>query len=181
MGAEMAYDERKFTELLLYVAKRLEDDPEGGAVKVNKALWWAETACVRMYGRPITGAKYQKLKHGPAPRALLPVRNGLIERGEAALAEGWYRGYRQDRLVPKREPDLSVLSKEEIEIADQVIETIRGRTAAELSAESHTEMGWRIVAVGENIPMSTAYLADDVTVTPAMTEHAKRLAERLGL
>lgn len=36
------YDEQKFTEALLYVAKALEDDPAGGAVKINKALFNAD-------------------------------------------------------------------------------------------------------------------------------------------
>lgn len=179
MGRE-TYDERKFTELLLYVASKLTDDPEGGAVKLNKALWWAETAHVRMYGRSISGARYQKLQQGPAPRRLLPVREGLVERGEAVLREGWYRGYRQHRLIPQRPADVSVLSAEELEIVDQVLEAIRGKTAGELSSESHTEMGWKMVDVGEDIPMSSAYLADEVVVTPAMREHARAIANRLG-
>jgi hypothetical protein len=35
MEAAMEYDEREFAELLLYAAGRLEDDPAGGAVKLN--------------------------------------------------------------------------------------------------------------------------------------------------
>jgi hypothetical protein len=59
MAADQSYDEAKFTELLLYVARHLHDDPEGGAIKLNKALWWAECASMRMYGRSISGAEYQ--------------------------------------------------------------------------------------------------------------------------
>jgi len=177
MPAE-AYDEKKFTELVLYVASKLEGDPEGGAVKLNKALWWAETAHLRMHGRSISGARYQKLPQGPAPRRLLPVRAVLVQAGEAELQQGWYRGYRQDRLIPRRPADLSVLTAEELEIVDQVLETIRGKTAAELSAMSHDEMGWKMVDIGEDIPLSSAYLADDVVVTPAMRDRARVIAAR---
>ena len=181
MAADLKYDEAKFTELLLYVAQQLADDPEGGAIKVNKALWWAECAHMRMYGRSISGAKYQKLRQGPAPRPLLPVRAALIDRGDADLEDGWYMGYPQHRLVPKRPPNMAVLSAEEQEIADQVIEAIKGKNAAQLSAQSHEEMGWKMVAFGETIPLSTAYLGEDTAVTPRMQDRARRLAERLGL
>lgn len=75
-----SYDERKFTELLLYVASRLEADRAGGAVKLDKVLFFADFAHVRRHGVPITGADYQKLEHGPAARRLLPVRNSLVAR-----------------------------------------------------------------------------------------------------
>lgn len=179
MATDERYDERKFTELVLYVADKLRDDPEGGAVKLNKALWWAETAHVRMHGRSITGARFQKLQQGPAPRRLLPVRTALVEKDEVVLEDAWYRGYRQHRLIPKRPADVSLFTDEELEIADQVIATIRGKTAAELSAMSHDEMGWKIVDFGDDIPISSAYLADEVVVTPAVRMRARAIAERL--
>ena len=155
------------------------NDPEGGAVKLNKALWWAETAHVRMHDRSITGARFQKLQQGPAPRRLLPVRTALVENDEAILEDAWYRGYRQHRLIPKRQPDVSLFTKEELEITDQVIATIRGKTAAELSAMSHDEMGWKMVELGDDIPISSAYLADEVVVTPAMRTRARAIVDRL--
>ena len=36
------YDERKFTELILFVAERLRKDFSGGATKLNKVLFFAE-------------------------------------------------------------------------------------------------------------------------------------------
>jgi hypothetical protein len=181
MAADLTYDEAKFTELLLYVAEQLVDDPEGGAIKANKALWWAECAHMRMYGRPISGAEYQKLRQGPAPRRLLPVRSALIDRGDAVLEDSWYMGYRQHRLVPRRPPNMTLLSVEEVEIVDQVIKAIIGKNGSQLSTESHQEMGWKMVGYGETIPMSAAYLAESTAVTPRMQEHARGLAERLGI
>ena len=36
------YDERKFTELLVYVASRLQGDQSGGAIKFNKIRFFAD-------------------------------------------------------------------------------------------------------------------------------------------
>ncbi len=61
------YDEGKFTEAVLYVAKRLEQDPAGGAMKLNKVLFHADFGHMRAHGRTITGATYQKLRSAPPP------------------------------------------------------------------------------------------------------------------
>ena len=90
-------------------------------------------------------------------------------------------GYRQDRLIARRAPDLTRLTPEEKELVDQVIQALKGRNAAELSAASHQEMGWRMVDFGETIPIESAYLARSTIITPEMSEHARELAVRHGL
>ncbi len=104
------YDERKFTELLVHVAGRLQSDRSGGATKLDKVIFFADFAHVRRTGSPITGATYQKLEHGPAARRLRPVRDELISKGEAELREEEFLGYQQHRLVPRREADLTVFT-----------------------------------------------------------------------
>jgi len=101
------YDEERFVEIVLYVAKRMEADPAGGATKLNKVLYFADFAHQRGHGRPITWAEYQRLERGPAPRRIVAVRNKLVERGDAALRSDTYHGYCQDRMVPLREPQVS--------------------------------------------------------------------------
>ena len=78
---DMAYSERKFTELVLSVADRLRTDRAGGATKVNKVVFFAEFTHLRRHRSVISGCEFQKLAHGPAPRQLLPVRQRLIEAG----------------------------------------------------------------------------------------------------
>jgi hypothetical protein len=171
-------DERKLGELILYVAKRLLEDPRGGAIKMNKILFAAEYAAVRTYGSPITGVPYQKLKLGPAPRRLLPVRDALIADGSAELRNDWYMGKRLDRVVPLRDPDMDAFRDEEIKIVDQAIESLWDKNGMEASDESHREMGWRMTELGETIPYEAAFLAPSFEVTESMAKHAQELAER---
>ena len=56
---EVTYDERKLTELIVYVADRLADDRAGGSTKLNKVLFFADFAHVRQHGTPITGVSTQ--------------------------------------------------------------------------------------------------------------------------
>jgi antitoxin SocA-like protein len=172
------YDEGKFAEALLYVASKLLDDPAGGAVKINKALFNADFGHMRAHGRPITGADYQKLPYGPAPRRLLPVRSALIEAGDAALREEVYLGRTVKRLVPLRSPDVSSLAATEREMLDQAIDVERRRSGAESTAASHSEPGWQIVDQNESIPYESAFLRQPVVTDRVRQRVAELAAER---
>lgn len=177
----LAYDEAKFADLVLYVAHRLADDPTGGATKLNKVLYFAEFGHMRAHGRPITGAEFQRLPNGPAPRRLVPVRRRLIEEGRARLdEEAAYLGYTQHRLVVDAPPDLeATFSASERQSIDQAISALWGRSAGDVSRLSHDELGWQMVDEGDVIPYESAYLRPPRT-TGAIREHAKRLAAALG-
>lgn len=62
------FDESKFKELVLYIATNTSRDPTVGAVELNKILYYSDFIAYKRLGRPITGAAYQKLSEGPAPR-----------------------------------------------------------------------------------------------------------------
>jgi hypothetical protein len=111
----------------------------------------------------------------------VPVRERFIAAGDAELHDGWYMRYRQVRLVARREPNLALISAEEKELVDQVIDALKGKNAAELNAESHEEMGWWMVDFGDTIPIESAYLAKSSPITPTIRDHARDLAARHGL
>jgi hypothetical protein len=176
MEAAMDYDEHKFAELLLYAADRLADDPAGGAVKLNKVLFFAEFAHMRRHGHPITGAEYQKLKWGPAPWRLLPLRQRLLDGGTARMHDETYQGFVQERLVPLREPDLSLFTPDELAAVDQVVGELYGMSATDASLMSHDEVGWQMVEERETIPYEAAFLRRSVR-TDTVRRHGAHLAE----
>lgn len=173
---EFDYDEGKFTEALLYVAKRLEEDPAGGAIKLNKVLFHADFGHMRAHGRPITGAVYQKLEWGPAPRKLKPVRSRLIESGEAEIRQDDFLGKTLERLMVLRQPNEAVFSHSEKRSLDQAIELVLGRTGTEVSEASHEEPGWRMVDEKESIPYETAFLR-----WPVVTDSVRRRVAELAV
>jgi hypothetical protein len=80
---------KKLKELILYISQKCASDPNFGAIKLNKILYFSDFASFAHYGEPITGAEYQKLEQGPAPRRMVPVRNEMQRSGWkiAALKE----------------------------------------------------------------------------------------------
>ncbi len=168
-------DDEKLAELLLCLADRLADQPAAGSTKLNKLMFFSEFAHVREHGRPITGAEYQRLAHGPAPRRLVPIRDRLLEAGDAELRDEVFVGRVQERLVPRRTPDLSRFTETELATINEVVDQLGKRTETELSDLSHREPAWNLVAEGETIPYETAFLRPG----PAGPRvHARDLAAR---
>jgi len=80
-------NEKKFQELMLYIASRSADDQKFGATKLNKILFYADFQAYLSLGKSITGAEYQRLGNGPAPRELKSLEADLIEKKFAILQE----------------------------------------------------------------------------------------------
>jgi hypothetical protein len=171
--------DKSLGELMLHIAQRCSEHPKFGATKLNKILFFSDFAAFRNQGEPITGARYMKLDHGPAPRRLLPVLNDLIESKSAAVQEKpLLSGKKQKRLISLREPDLSLFSAPQIEIVHKVIELLEHTTAEEVSDISHDRV-WKIAELNEDIPYESAFISDE-GVTNTDKRRAEALAEEHG-
>jgi hypothetical protein len=174
-------EHRKLTEMIVFLADRIRDCRLAGSTKLNKLLWFAEISHFRRYGRPISGAEYQHLPQGPAPRALRPIRDHLVSTGQAALrTRPTAVGLPEDRLLPRRAPDMTVFSAEELATLEVIVEEYRDATGSELSDLSHADAGWRYTEDGETIPFASALVDPEPEVTDEVREKARRLAARLG-
>lgn len=179
--AASGYDESKFTELVLYCASLLEADGTAGATKLNKLLYFAEFDFIRRTGSSITGAEFQRLEHGPAPRTLVPTRDRLVRSGRAELrhhVDG--RGYRRDQLVAVEPPDRTRFTAAERETIEAAADRIRSMTAVEVSELSHRDPGWLLTTEGETIPASTAYLTADAEIPDRLRPEVAARAEALA-
>jgi uncharacterized phage-associated protein len=168
--------------MILFFAEGLQGARLAGSTKLNKLLWFAECAHFRRFGRPIAGAEFQKLQHGPAPRRLLPVRDELVATKRAVVRqERTPLGKLQDRVHPLDGPDLSVFDADELETMRSVLAELRDATATQLSELSHEEPGWRLTALQETIPLHACLLVNEPVVSPALAAHGQKLADTLHL
>jgi len=181
------YREDKLAELVLYIADKTRGDRAAGATKLNKYLYFADFSAMRKLGRPITGADYQKLPYGPAPRRLAPVRERLVQAGEARLEERVDAlGFVHHDLIPMRAPRTELFPAEELQLVDEIIEAFKDRSATDVSEMSHRDAGWQLVGEGDSIPYELAFVLapGDAAVTPTIRAEGERLlaryAERLA-
>jgi hypothetical protein len=152
------FNRDKFKELVLYVSGKCESDPSFGATKLAKILYYCDFIAYVELGKPITGAKYQRLAHGPVPNSLLPVRKEMEEEKELFLRETSRYGYRQVRPIALRRADLKEFTGEEIALVDAVIDALWELDAREVSELSHKDLGWQLAKEGEHIPYETAFI-----------------------
>jgi hypothetical protein len=172
------FNSEKFGELVLYISKLQEDDPSFGRVKLSKLLFFSDTEAYGRFGGSITGAEYQKGEFGPVARQFPGVERDLIRRGDAKglLRESF--GFEQKSLVPQRDPRLEVFTEKEQALVLEIVAEHRDMTAAEISAKSHREMGWRVARLNELIPYESVFLAQRARA--ADIERARELALEHG-
>jgi len=168
------FDRQKFRELIVYLARKSEGDVGFGATKLNKLLFFSDFAAYRRWGRSITGACYQKLAFGPAPRELVPLRAELEADGSILEVQRSSYGRDQRAIVARREPTLAGFSGEEIALVDEMIDRFRHMDAASISALSHEFVGWAYARLNEDIPYETALLNEEKP-TPSDVERGIRL------
>jgi uncharacterized phage-associated protein len=170
-------NDRKMKELILYLAQKSECDAAFGAVKLNKLLFFADFLAFQNFGKSITGHEYQKLKHGPAPRRLLPIQNALENDGSIRIVPTEYHGKTQNRCVAVRDPVMSDFDSEEIALVDQIIAEFSEKNAAFVSDLSHRFAGWKLAEECETIPYVVALVGCRGPTTGEI-EAGKALADR---
>ncbi|HXN05589.1 MAG TPA: Panacea domain-containing protein [Nitrospiria bacterium] len=170
----------KFAEAILYIAYKSQFDPKFGAIKLNKILFYSDFFAYRELGKSITGVEYQHLDEGPAPKALLPVREKLISDGSIELEYRRYFNGVQERIVAKRKPDLHIFTPEEINTIDEVIDALKNLNGREVTELSHKEFGWKLTNDGEVIPFRTAWFSTE-PLNMDQIEYGKKIAGRYGL
>lgn len=157
------YDEGKLIELILYVAAKCDLDPDFGAVKLNKILFYSDFEAYEKLGKPITGVEYRNYPNGPAPAPMKVLKHRLEESGDAYEYHNplpHSPGWKQKRLLAGRAPDITRFSQAEVSLVDSVIARFAGRNGSQLSDLSHDHPGWRLSVEGEAIPYCTAFIAD---------------------
>ena len=157
------FQSKIFRELLVLVAEETRDCQSFGAVKVNKALFYADFAFYAAARRPITGAKYKKLKMGPAPTCLVPIRNELVQWREMRIEKRDAGGYPEDRNVALRPADRTVIGEVHLAFIEAAIAEVRPLSGTEVSHRTHQMTGYRDTEMGHIIPYESALRPDGRT------------------
>ena len=156
--AALKFKRDKFKELVLYLSERSEADPNFGETKLNKLLFYIDLLAYRELGSPVTGAKYQKLRWGPAATALLPVQEEMEADGDLKIRSGLRGAYMQKKPIALRQPYLHQFTGAEIALIDQLIAALWNLGAVDVSDLSHDHIGWQLAQEREEIPYETVFV-----------------------
>jgi hypothetical protein len=179
VDTNLTYDQTRFRELLLYIAEQSLDDPRFGKTKLAKILFFSDFAAYAHLGKSITGAVYVHRPRGPMPRSFYRELESLQDIGDAVVARKRYYTQDQERLVARREADLSRFTPEEIALVDHVIAELRDMNASEVSDLSHLEAAWRFVDAGSDIPYDLVFVSTEPP-SPEATARVQAVAKQRG-
>lgn len=137
------FENRKLTELVLYILGKI-----GGAdfYHAFKILYFAEMKHLAKWGSRIVPDEFCALKYGPVPTKLYDAVKEL-NHPDMSLSKELSEVIQfagedaPNILLPKREANLRLLSKSEIEALDQSIEENKSLTFGQLMRKSH-DMAW---------------------------------------
>ena len=142
------FDAARFKAMALHFCK----SPGVPRTKLNKLLWYADFLAFRQNTASISGARYARLPHGPAPDqydtllAWLSGPEGALRLDEVSSGTlDW------EVLVANEAPDYGQFSNSELALLAQVAERFKDATARTLSELSHQEPGYELTRDGEII------------------------------
>ena len=158
-------DTSKLEALVHYIVHECRYRPDRlGAVRLNKALWYADVSAFKANGKPITGESYVKRQYGPVPRRIGEALDGLQRKGAITVREpsGLYDTRKFESL---REPDPGALTGDEQRRASDVVAAVCSVTASRISDLSHDAI-WDAAYSGEEIPIYATLAANEGEITP---------------
>ncbi|HET8729189.1 MAG TPA: Panacea domain-containing protein, partial [Alphaproteobacteria bacterium] len=118
---------------------------ELGAVKLHKALYYADMIEFAACGRSLTGAEYRKRPFGPTCDEALPIIRELQSDGALDVVDVPYYGYAKREFRLRAEPRFDQLSKSELALLDDMADFVcREHTARAISEISH-DVSWQMV------------------------------------
>jgi len=153
--ATMSFSSEKMTHVILFFLERI-NNVHLGRSKLMKLLYYVDFDHYERRGRPITGAAYRKLPHGPVPTRAEALIEQMERQGLVQEVSGKVRDYHQRRLIAQSGFDASRFSGDELETLEAVAEKWRDHSAAEIEASSHAEAPWSATMNGKLIDYELA-------------------------
>ncbi|MBU0458466.1 helix-turn-helix domain-containing protein [Patescibacteria group bacterium] len=139
----------KFREILLYILLKIGAKPNVGETVIYKILYFIDFDFYEKYEEQLMGLKYIKNHHGPSPVGFTKVVQQMEAEGDLVRVKSKYFQYDQKKYVPRREPDLSGVSSQELRHIDAELARLSDMNAAQIREFSHEDVPWKVHKMGE--------------------------------
>lgn len=147
----------KFKQVLLYVLEKVGAKPNVGMTVLYKLLYFIDFDYYEKHEEQLMGLTYMKNTHGPTPREFISVVNEMKEKGELVEVKSRYFAHEQKKFLPNTEPDLSLLTGEEMETIKDVLRRYSDKSATTLSEMTHRDTPWKATGDREDIDYELAF------------------------
>lgn len=153
-----AFNREVFKEMILYISERCQDKPAFGSTHLNKILHYSDFLWYGYTGEAISNETYIREKYGQIPVHLQEVSKELEAEGKLKIEERNYFGKVQKRPVVTHTSNFKLLTNEQRDFIDQIINAISDYNASEVSnLIAHQDLSWQYLKNGEVIPYETVF------------------------
>lgn len=146
----------KFKEVLLYILNKVGSQSNVGETVIYKLLYFIDFNYYEKYEEQLIGATYIKNNYGPTPKEFIKIVSEM-EGKDLLRVKGKYFKHPQKKYLPLREPDLSKLTANELEMIDNVLKKLSDMTAKQISAYSHNDVPWLTTEDGDIIEYESVF------------------------
>lgn len=135
------FDIERVENLISYIASKVDNLYK---TSLNKYLWFIDFENFNKNVRSITGLCYVKQQYGPV------IENKGYEKIINLLDDKFYKDETEDdfsnstklKILSKNNYNLSLYTKDELQVIDSVINKFKNMRCSDISNESHKESGW---------------------------------------
>ena len=147
---------KKFKEVLLYILNKVGSKPNIGETVLYKILYFIDFDYYEKYEVQLIGATYQKNHYGPTPKEFIKIVKEMEGKDLKKIKDDYFK-YPRTKYLPKREPDLSSLNANEIQMIDAVLNRLADMNASQISEYSHGDVPWLTTDDGDIIEYESVF------------------------
>ena len=173
------FDPNKMRESVLKVASRFPNNEPCDTDHVGLMLYFADTQAYRRTGHSITGATYHNMPPGPMPAQLPETLVKMMSVSDANYDQQATIMHISTRITPNRHPNLSVFTKDELQIINTTIEEFQDYTTEDLSKQASAEAGYRATKPYSTIPYETSLISTE-PLSPEQIALGQKVADGLA-
>jgi len=147
---------KKFKEVLLYILNKIGSKSNIGETVLYKILYFIDFDYYEKYEEQLVGATYQKNHYGPTPKEFIKIVAQMEGKDLRKLKDEYFK-YPRTKYLPLREPDLSILNANEIQLIDNVLNKLSDMNASQISEYSHNDIPWLTTEDGKIIEYESVF------------------------
>jgi uncharacterized phage-associated protein len=149
--------EKKYKNIILFFARKIQNGTLG-KLKMMKLLYYLDFDFFEKYGKSVTGDEYLRFEHGPVPHRADTILKSMDGKEIRISKKAVGRGYRdQMHIEPLVDFDISMFSKEELLMLEEIASKWEKFSGSEMKAASHGEAPWIATRPNEVIDYNLAY------------------------
>jgi len=151
INQDIKFNKEKFKQVLHYIVSKVGTLDNVGKTVLFKILYFSDFDYYELNEMPITGERYFKLAHGPAPLDFDGIISELEKEEKIKEIDAKYKGLPQIKFLSLCKPNLNLLNANELQLVEKVINKLSSMSAKQVSGYSHEDMPWKATKDNEEI------------------------------